>query len=452
MMMNAKAANSHLGTITRTLRLSAARIVSSEEGGVATTLGLSLIPLLLALGLAVDGGLAYGTQNKLQGAVDAAALASARAASSEDGDVEADARMFFEANFPDDYLGGRLTDFDARFNEETGEVTVEAQVDMPTSFMSLAGINNVPVSVSSTAQQQLSGLELAMVLDTTGSMGFADPAGGTKIDALKDASETLLTAIYGENETVDEVSVSVVPYTTAVNIGTSRTDFLTGFDPSAFGTAGWQGCVETRGGSRDRDDTPPSVESFTAYQFPGADPNFLCTENEILPLTDERSIVSGHIDSLIAFGGTINNLGLSWGWRTISPRWRGVWGSSEEPVDYDHPTIKKAVIFMTDGETALDFVDYSAYGELSEQRLGTTNEDGAEDEIDSRMLESCDLAKQEGIEIYTIMFALDNAQVEQNFRACASSNEHFFDAPDGDALNAAFENIAGQLTSLRLTQ
>ena len=433
-------------------RACAASFLRDQRGSVASLIGLSIVPVALALGLAVDGGLAYSAQNKLQSAVDSAALAAVRVATDDDADVNADARMFFDVNYPADTLGGRVTRFSPDFDDESGEITIEAEVEIPTAFMRIAGLPTVTVAASTAAQRQENGIELAMVLDTTGSMGFADPGGGTKIDALKRAANTLLDTIYGEEETLDDVSVSVVPYTTAVNIGTNRTDLLTGFDASSFGSAGWRGCVEARDGTRDRDDTPPSTERFVAYQFPSSDPNFLCTENTILPLTAEKSIVAGHINNLIAFGGTINNIGLSWGWRTISPLWRGVFGGNNAPVDYDDETIDKAIIFMTDGETALQGVAYSAYGRLNERRLGTQNRNRAEDEIDRRMIESCNLAKAEGIQIFTIMFALNDAQVEQNFRTCATSADHFFDAPDGDALEAAFKDIAGQLTSLRLTQ
>ena len=438
-----------------------ASLAKEQKGSVSSIIGLSLVPIVLALGLAVDGSLAFGTHNKLQSAVDAAALASARASSSEDGDVEADARMFFNANFPDDYLGGRVTDFDARFNEDTGEVTIDAEVEIPTSFMKLAGFSTVPIAVSSTAQQQLSGLELAMVLDVTGSMRFADPSGGTKIQALIDASETLLDVIYGDNDTVDDVSISVVPYNTEVNLGSDRTDLLTGFDPDDFGAAGWKGCVEARAQPFDQDDTPPSVAAFTALQWPAGqgtrfnpsnDPNAFCPDSEVLPLTAERSVISDHIEDLEPDGFTMTNVGLTWGWRTISPRWQGQWGADSDPVDYDHPTIKKAIIFMTDGVADWSSGYYTAYGFLNERRLGTRNERRAEAEVNDRLLESCELAKEQGIEVYTVMFALNNPVIEQDYRTCASSDDHFFDAPNGAVLEAAFREIAGQLTTLRLTQ
>lgn len=435
-------------------------IVKDERGSVAALVGLAIVPLVLALGLAVDGGLAYNARSKLQGAVDSAVLAGAQAASTEGSDVIADARKYFNVNYPSDFLDGRITNFAPTFNEETRELSIDAAVEIPTAFMRLAGKQTVSIGVTSTAQQQLSGIELAMVLDVTGSMNFTDPSGGTKLESLKTASNTLLDVIYTENDTIDDVSISVIPYNTEVNLGSDRTDLLTGFDQTAFGTDGWKGCVEARNASFDRDDTPPSTEAFTALLWPAVnspfnpsnDPNAFCPDSEVLPLTAEKSVVAAHIDDLTASGFTMTNVGLTWGWRTISPRWQGEWGSTEAPVAYDHPTIKKAIIFMTDGIADWSGDYYTAYGFLSDNRLGTSNESLAENEVNDRLLESCELAKAEGIEVYTVMFALNNPTIERDYRACATSDDHFFDAPDGDELEAAFREIAGQLTSLRLTQ
>lgn len=439
----------------------AVRLGRAESGGVAAAVGLAVVPLVLALGLAVDAGMAYGAHSKLQGAIDAAVLASARAASAEGADIEADARMYFDANFPSDYLGSELIAFDTSFNEDTRELTVDAEIAIPTSFMRIAGWSTMPVAASATAQHLLSGMELALVLDVTGSMDDPDPAGGTKLEALQAASGTLLDVIYGENETIPDVSISIVPYNTEVNLGADRTDLLTGFDPSAYGSDGWKGCVEARNQPFDQDDTPPSEEPFTAFLWeagegtgynPSEDPNAYCPDSEVLPLTAEKSVLEGHIEGLEADGFTMTNVGFTWGWRTISPRWLGEWGGAEAPVDYDHPTINKAIIFMTDGVADWAPGYDTAYGFLSEGQLGTTNETIAEGEVNDRLLESCALAKAEGVEVYTVMFALDNPVIEADYRACASSSEHFFDAPDGTTLEAAFRDIAGRLTSLRLTQ
>lgn len=424
-------------------------------------IGISIIPITLVLGIAVDSGLAYNARSKLQGAIDSAALAGAKRLEADEAEMKSEARMFFDANYPKDFLGGRVTDFDADFNDDDREFSVDATVEVPTAFMRIAGIPTVTVTASAAVKQQLTSIELAMVLDVTGSMGDPDPSGGTKLEALKQASTTLLDVLFGEEDMAEGIAVSVVPYSGAVNIGSDRAGWLTGYDPDDFGAYGWKGCVEARSGTMDRDDTPPSVTGFTALLWPQVfrfgprqDPNAYCPDADVLPLSASRSEIADHIDEMQPLGATLNIAGFVWGWRSISPRWRLAWDLGERPLDYDEPGASKAIVFMTDGETTFypGRTYYGAYGFTSDRRLGTRSAERAVQEADRRLLESCTLAKAEGIQVFTIMYALNNASVEQLYRNCASSNDHFFDAPNGDSLEAAFRNIAGQLSSLRLSQ
>ena len=53
------------------------------------------------------------------------------------------------------------------------------------------------------------------------------------------------------------------------------------------------------------------------------------------------------------YGGTQGNLGMVWGWRTLSPRWRGLWGGltpNNRPLDYHQPGAQKIVVMLTDGD------------------------------------------------------------------------------------------------------
>lgn len=425
-------------------------------------LGLAVIPLILGLGLAVDSGLAYNAQSRLQGALDSAVLAGAKKLGASVEEMKAEARMFFDANYPDDYLGGHVVSFDAKFDETTRELSLDAKVEMPTAFMRIVGIPTVELYVDARAQQQLNGVELALVLDITDSMNWSDPSGGSKLEALKEASNVLLDVIYGENEKADNVFVSVVPYNSQVNIGTDRTDWLKGYDPDDFEPHEWEGCVEARGGTMDRDDTPPETEGLTAFLWPPVnsyfnptnDPNHRCPDSEVLPLMQEKSVIVGHIKNLVAEGATLTTVGFVWGWRTISPRWRTAWDLEEGPVDYDDTAIKKAIVFMTDGVTVIHSGDrfYNAYGFTKDKRLGSASASKSRKEADDRLLESCNLAKQQGIEVFTVMYDLNDAYIEQLYRACATSTAHFFDAPNGPKLKTAFEDIAGRLVALHLSE
>ena len=52
-------------------------------------------------------------------------------------------------------------------------------------------------------------------------------------------------------------------------------------------------------------------------------------------------------------GGTAGNEGLAWGWRVLSPRWRGLWGGNTpntRPLDYKTANTDKVAVILTDGD------------------------------------------------------------------------------------------------------
>lgn len=110
----------------------------------------------------------------------------------------------------------------------------------------------------------------------------------------------------------------------------------------------------------------------------------------------------------------------------------------------------KAVVFMTDGIADMGW-EKTAYGFLNEGRLGTTNEGVAEAEINNRLSTICEAMKAEGIQVFSVMFAVTNPSIETTYRDCASQPDYFFNSPTGDELDAAFREIGRRLASLRLT-
>jgi len=85
------------------------------------------------------------------------------------------------------------------------------------------------------------------------------------------------------------------------------------------------------------------------------------TENkkDIIDAIDNIEVVRKNVESgrdIFQYEGTIIQQGLAWGWRTVSPNWRGYWKydngtaiRSDLPYDYDRPETVKAVVVMTDG-------------------------------------------------------------------------------------------------------
>ncbi|MEM9682765.1 MAG: pilus assembly protein TadG-related protein [Pseudomonadota bacterium] len=503
-------------SITRTLF----GVSRDRRGGVATFLAATVIPLVAFVGLAVDTGRGYLMKTRLNYALDAAALAGGRVmfdAAARDAAVD----KFFNANFPTGYMGATITGPIATINTIDQTLKLDATANMDTSLMTVLGVDDMNVAASTEVQRQIKGMELALVLDITGSMRNTAPGSSqSKLLDLKDAATKLVDVLYAGRDEIDDFYMAVVPYTASVNIGTAHIGWLItpadtqtpgedplGYDPvsayvaSDYNPTTWKGCVEARHtGSRDRNDDPPSVEKFYPHFWPsdigyspsnerknpwntsnineindenGLGPNLNCGE-PIVPLVKPRATIDTAIAGLDwwRFGGTMGSQGISWGWRAISPRWRGLWVGAEDsdlPKDYfddllaaGEPLSDKAIIVMTDGQNnivydsgALDDGHYTSYGKPDWNRLGTTSNNGIKGEINDRMLETCALMKAEDIIIYTITFDTEgssNQAIRDTYEDCATTPSHYFNSPGEEELTAAFVAIGTQLSNLRLAK
>ena len=83
-----------------------ARFLGDVRGNLSVMFGFCAIGLVGAVGIAIDTSVAYNVKSQLAAAVDAAALAGARAIASPTRD--ADIANFFAANFDEGYMGSVL--------------------------------------------------------------------------------------------------------------------------------------------------------------------------------------------------------------------------------------------------------------------------------------------------------------------------------------------------------
>ena len=159
---------------------------------------------------------------------------------------------------------------------------------------------------------------------------------------------------------------------------------------------------------------------------------------------------------MVASGNTHINLGAAWGWRMLSPRWRTLWGGEMNtkslPLDYNTPLMNKAAIIMTDGDNTMDNSNRSAYGYLSEGKLGTTNQTTAEAQLDTRLGKVCTSMKANNVIVYTISFGTISSASATMLRNCASKAEYYFDSPDSTALQTSFRQIGDSLANLRISK
>jgi len=443
-----------------------------RAGGTAVMLGVSIIPIGGLVGMAIDVTRGYMLRAQLSHALDAAGLAGGKQLFADD--MDQIVQRFFDANFPDGYMGAIITGPTATSDAFGTTLTLTAEAQVDTTFMRLLGHQNMTVSASTVIERSIRGMELVLVMDITGSM-----RSGGKIDAMKDAGKDLLGILYAGRETVDDFWVGIVPYTTAVNIGPTRTGWLSGYDPANFDPTTWKGCTEARGGTLDRDDTPPATAPFVPYNWPSdtdndwppvsetnqswaAGPNKTCG-NEILPLNESYSAAWNRIDELTYWrgGGTMGNVGLAWGWRLLSPQWRGLWGGAtpvDMPFDYGKPLMDKVVVILTDGynqfccsgTSAPGGSHYTAFGRLDWGRVGTTNWNDSRTELNNRLEEICTAMKAQGIILYTITFQVPDQTTKDVYGRCASGPTYAFDSPSNAELQTVFRKIGDELSNLRI--
>ncbi len=170
---------------------------ATEKGIVLYWVAAMLILFLLFAGLAIDLGRGYVLQAHLSKAVDAAALAAARALAS--GNPQTEAKRIFLANFPASFMGATVTTdlnsstfFQSQYITSTGLniITVNAQAVLPTTFMQVGGFNQLTVNSTGEATRRL--VDLSLVLDTSSSLG----AGWANI---RDAARSFVTSFSNQD-------------------------------------------------------------------------------------------------------------------------------------------------------------------------------------------------------------------------------------------------------------
>ena len=196
----------------------ARRFLAETRGNVAMIFALTMPVLVMITMGGVDINRASTVRASLRDALDAAALAAARSSATTNTEINAIGNRVLRANlqtFPDATLTS------ATFTLNANQVVVaDATVSVKTL---VAGIvlpstgqlfnDRIPVGAHSEVNRSAKNLEVAMVLDVTGSMD------GNDIAALKTAAASLVDTIVKDIQTPYTSRVSVVPYSMGVNLG-----------------------------------------------------------------------------------------------------------------------------------------------------------------------------------------------------------------------------------------
>lgn len=192
-------------------------------GSVLVLTTISLVLLMAVVGLAVDTGQAYGVKAKLNAAVDAAALAAAKAVAEGDGAAQRAASKYFAANIPEGYLRSDpgLIGVSISYNA-AGDATIDvsATAPMPTTFLRVIGKDQYDVGVH--AQTIRRAVDLALVVDNSGSL-----RGGTLGDVTQEVIDRSKDFVHKFHENYDRLALIKYAFGAEVPVpfGTDR-----GFD------------------------------------------------------------------------------------------------------------------------------------------------------------------------------------------------------------------------------
>jgi Flp pilus assembly protein TadG len=444
----------------------------ANRGNTGLIFALSAVPLILGAGAAIDMVRFNQTHATVQNATDAAALAGISGRTLTDAEVENVALEYITAN-------GVLTSLDgapvisAHRDPATGTFKVRIQGGVKTTLMALMGRDSMALDVQSETAIGSSLLEVALVLDNTGSM--ADEG---RMTALKSVSRKMVQDIFSNRPSGSTVRIGLVPFSHYVNVGmanrnqpwisvppdstgsgsciadlssplpvgcswakgtyTSDGNVLT-FDYAKCATTdmhlcvnlewsnSWHGCVGSRSGGLDT-----SVGS-TAVRYDGL--LGIGCSSEIVDLTDDEAVVTAAIDAMGTYGETYVAPGLLWGWNVLTPE--APFSAAATDSVRAAQSGSRALVLMTDGENTRS--PSYPYHDGSDRAVA-----------DSKTKTLCENIKAEGITVYTVAFKVSDSNNLAMLRDCASSPDAAFDASDDAGLAAAFESIGNTLSAARI--
>ncbi len=185
-------------------------------GNVALMFALAVIPVVGAVGAAVDFSHANSVKAAMQSALDSTALILSKNASGMTNDqLQTAAKNYFNAMF--NRPEAKNIQITATYTTGGGAaLSVSGSATVPTTFLGVLGYNEIPVTDNATTKWGSSRLRVALALDNTGSM---DDDG--KIGALKTATKNLLNQLKGAASVDGDVYVSIVPFAKDVNLATT---------------------------------------------------------------------------------------------------------------------------------------------------------------------------------------------------------------------------------------
>jgi len=275
----------------------------------------------------------------------------------------------------------------AGLSQELGDVSVvsgmnfrtvraEATVTSNNFFLSMIDIPKFEADLTSQAEQRITNVEIALVLDVSGSMQQTP----SRITNLKKAAKEFIdTALRGDTE--NKISISIVPYNGQVNLGPDLYSLFTVSNAHSFPNSY---CLDlplttfssTTLSTKTALPQVPFIDTWTMGGKPSATSikaptlnsglysNVWCNPvagNFVRVHSNNPTVLKAQIDGLVAIGATSIDLGMKWGAFLLDPSAAPVVAAlagkgkvasyfATRPAAYNDPETLKVIVLMTDGE------------------------------------------------------------------------------------------------------
>lgn len=201
------------------------RFLGDRRGNIAVIFGLSFLPLMFLAGTGIDYGRASAMRTRLQNAVDGTALSLCQTGTATTSAALEDQATKLIAS----YMPGATLETPLAIGANPRTILVKASATYRTAFASLLRINTIDVGAASQcATPMAQTFEIAIALDTTGSMDVAGGS-GTKMSAAQDAAKKFIDYVYTKPAFSPQTRISIVPFAGGVAV-----------DPKTYGaTTPW---------------------------------------------------------------------------------------------------------------------------------------------------------------------------------------------------------------------
>lgn len=382
------------------------------------------------------------------------------------------------------------------YDPASGEITGDVDFTLK-GLLSGGVIADVPLDIKAVVAPKTKGkVEIAMVLDVSGSMGWTfgsnnnGAVGQRRIDGLFEAADAMFDVIY--TNPLATPAVAVIPYATSVDITdlfaaksvAEKVTEYTSFNASSLSLAsmayGAPNLLQLTSADVKLRDHADTVAVFAAERYAGQNSDgsyqlsldaptvgkqipvyteryselwtdwsgekFKVTQYGwqyyyggyerpymgVMPMTQNMQEVRDYVADFTPSGGTAGHIGAAWGLYALTPEWNDTFQHEAGEPMPFDETTEKYLVFMSDGQ-------------FNSQKDPNMSNDEMYDYFQS----VCSAARDKGVRVFTVGLLLDDT-TERELSECAGETGAFFPVDDRLQLVEAFKSIGRETGELRL--